>query len=149
MGQSCRITVSFSPTLAGPRSGAVTLNDNAPGSPQQKTALSGTGGAGALIFTVTSLNLGGVIPGYSGTQSATLINDGSAAVNITGISIVPSGGTFTSTNNCPAKLNPRQTCVFQVTFTPPDTGTYSATLTVTDNGIGASATLALSGTGLD
>jgi hypothetical protein len=149
MSQSCTITVSFSPTVAGSRSGAVTLNDNAPGSPKQTIALSGTGGAGALIFTASSLNLGSVIPGYSSTMSATLINDGSAAVNMTGISIVPSGGTFTSTNNCPATLNPQQTCVFQVTFTPPDTGTYSATLTVTDNGTGAPATLALSGIGLD
>jgi N-acetylneuraminic acid mutarotase len=149
MSQSCTITVSFSPTVAGSRSGAVTLNDNAPGSPKQTIALSGTGGAGALIFTASSLNLGSVIPGYSSTMSATLINDGSAAVNMTGISIVPSGGTFTLTNNCPATLNPQQTCVFQVTFTPPDTGTYSATLTVTDNGTGAPATLALSGIGLD
>jgi hypothetical protein len=149
MGQNCAITVSFSPTVAGLRSGAVTLNDNAPGSPQQTIALSGTGGAGALTFTVSSLNLGSVVPGYSSTMSATLINDGSAAVSITGISIVPSGGTFTSTNNCPATLNPQQTCVFQVTFRPPDAGSYSATLTVTDNGTGSPASVALSGIGLD
>jgi hypothetical protein len=147
--QSCTITVSFSPTVAGSRSGAVTLNDNSPGSPQQTIALTGTGGAGALTFTVASLNLGNVVPGYSSTMSATLINDGTGAVNITGISIAPANGTFASTNNCPATLNPQQTCVFQIKFTPPDTGTYRATLTVTDNGSGASAILALSGTGLD
>jgi hypothetical protein len=70
-------------------------------------------------------------------------------VNITGVSIVPADGTFTSANNCPATLNPQQSCVFQVTFRPPDTGTYSATLTVTDSGRGAAATLGLAGTGLD
>jgi hypothetical protein len=56
--RSCTITVRFSPTAAGLRTGAVTLIDNAPGSPQQKIALSGTAGAGALTFTVASLNLG-------------------------------------------------------------------------------------------
>ena len=149
MNQSCTISVTFTPTVVGTRSGAVTLKDNSPGSPRQTIALSGTGGAGALTFTVSSLNLGGVIPGYSSTQSATLINDSAVAVSITGISIVPANGTFTSTNNCPTMLNPQQSCVFQVTFTPPDTGTYSATLTVTDGGKGAAATLALAGTGLD
>ncbi len=89
MNQSCTITVNFTPTAAGPRSGAVTLKDNSPGSPQQTIALSGTGGAGALTFTVASLNLGGVVPGYSSTQSATLINDSAGAVSITGVSIAP------------------------------------------------------------
>ena len=104
---------------------------------------------GALAFTVASLNLGSVIPGNSSTMSATLMNDSAGAVNITGVSIAPAGGTFTSTNNCPATLSPKQTCVFSVTFWPPDTGNYSATLTVTDNGTGSPATLALSGIGLD
>ena len=149
MNQSCSITVDFAPTAAGLRSGAITLKDNSPGSPQQTIALSGTGGAGALTFEVASLNLGSVVPGYSSTKSATLINDSAGAVSITGVSISPPDGTFTSTNNCPATLNPQQTCVFQVTFRPPDTGTYSATLTVTDSGTGAPATLALSGTGSD
>jgi hypothetical protein len=149
VGQNCSITVSFAPTAAGPRNGSVTLSDNSPGSPQQTIALSGTGGAGALTFTASSLNLGSVIPGYSSTQNATLINDSAGPVNVTGVSISPAGTTFTSTNNCPGTLNSQQTCVFQVTFSPPDTGTFNATLTVTDSGSGTPASIALSGTGLD
>jgi N-acetylneuraminic acid mutarotase len=149
VNQSCSITASFAPTAPGLRNGAITLNDNSPGSPQQTIALSGTGGAGALTFTSPSLNLGNVIPGNSSTQNATLINDGAGPVNITGVNISPGGTIFTSTNNCPGTLNPQQTCVFQVTFTPPDAGTFNATLTVTDSGTGAPATLPLSGTGLD
>ena len=151
IGQSCTLTVTFSPTVAGPRSGAVTLNDDSTGSPQQTIALSGTGGAGALTFNPTSLNLGGVIPEYSNTLTATLINDGAGSVSITGINIAPAGGTFTSTNTCPTTLilTAHQTCTFYVTFKPPDTGNFSATLTVTDSGKGLPATIALSGTGLD
>lgn len=149
INQSCTITVTFTPTKAGTRNGAVAINDNSPGSPQQRITLSGTGGAGALTFTSSSLNLGSVIPGNSSTQNATLINDSAGSVNITGVSISPSGTTFTSTNNCPGTLNPQQTCVFQVTFTPPDTGTYNGKLTVSDSGTGTPATLALSGVGLD
>ena len=149
VNQSCSITASFAPTAAGPRDGTITLNDNSPGSPKQTIALRGTGGAGALAFTSLSLNLGSVIPGYSSTQSVTLINDSAGSVTLTGGSVSPSGTTFTSTNNCPGALSPQQTCVFQVIFTPPDTGTFNATLTVTDSGTGAPATLALAGTGLD
>ena len=41
-GQSCFIKVTFTPTQKGLRTGDVTLNSNAPGSPQQ-LPLSGTG----------------------------------------------------------------------------------------------------------
>ncbi|HWZ84349.1 MAG TPA: choice-of-anchor D domain-containing protein [Terriglobales bacterium] len=147
-GQNCTITVTFAPTVAGTKSGAVTLKDNSPGSPTQTIALTGTGEALALGFTPASLNLGSIAVGSSTTLTATLTNDGAAAVNITGTSIAPADGTFTQTNNCPATLNVQQTCTFQVTFTPPDVFTYNGTLSVS-NSAGGAATLQLTGTGLD
>jgi N-acetylneuraminic acid mutarotase len=147
-GQSCTITVTFTPTVAGTQNSAVTLKDNCPGSPKQTISLTGTGETLALGFTPAALNLGNVAVGSSTTQSATLTNDGAAAVNITGVSISPADATFTQTNNCPATLNVQQTCTFQVTFTPPDVFTYNATLSVT-NSAGSAATLQVSGTGTD
>jgi hypothetical protein len=147
-GQSCTITVTFTPTAAGTRSGAVTLKDNSPGSPSQTITLSGTGETLALGFSPSSLNLGSVVPGFSASMSATLTNDGSSAVNITGISISPADGTFTQTNNCPATLSVQQTCTFTIVFTPPDVFTYNATLSITNNAGGA-ASLPLSGMGLN
>jgi N-acetylneuraminic acid mutarotase len=147
-GLNCTITVTFAPTAAGTRTGAVTLKDNSPGSPTQTIALTGTGETGALGFTTASLNLGSVPVGSSSTQSAILTNDGAAPVNITGFAISPAGTTFTQTNNCPATLNVQQTCTFQITFTPPDVFTYNATLSITNSANGP-ANLALSGTGLD
>lgn len=147
-GQNCTIAITFSPTAAGTRNGAVTLKDNSPGSPTQTIALTGTGETGALGFTPASLNLGSVPVGSSSTQSATLTNDGAAPVNITGFAISPNDGTFTQTNNCPGTLNVQQTCTFQIVFTPPDVFTYNATLSITNSANGP-AKLALSGTGLD
>ena len=147
-GQNCTITVTFTPTAAGTRKGTVTLTDNSPGSPSQIIPLTGTGETLALGFTPASLNLGSVVVGSSVTMSATLTNDGSASVNITGISISPTNKTFTQTNNCPSTLAVQQTCTFQVTFTPPDVFTYKATLSV-KNSAGAAAILPLSGTGLN
>ena len=148
-GLNCTITMTFSPTAAGTRTGAVTLKDNSPGSSSQTIALNGTGETGALGFTPPSLNLGSVLVGSSSTKSATLTNDGAAPVNITGVTISPADGTFTiQSNNCPGTLNVQQTCTFQITFKPPDVFTYNATLSVSNSANGPAA-LPLSGTGLD
>ncbi len=147
-GQNCTITVTFAPSKAGTQNSAVTLKDNCPGSPTQTISLTGTGETLALGFTPATLNLGSVAVGSSITQSATLTNDGTAPVNITGISISPADGIFIQSNNCPATLNVQQACTFQFTFTPPDVFTYNETLSVT-NSAGAAATLPLSGTGID
>jgi hypothetical protein len=147
-GTSCTIAITFTPTKTGTRTGAVTLKDNSPGSPTQTIRLTGTGETLALGFTPASLNLGSVVVGSSITQSATLTNDGTAAVNITGIAISPADGTYTQTNNCPTTLGVQQTCAFQIVFTPPDVFTYKATLSIS-NSAGAAASLLLSGTGLN
>jgi len=147
-GQNCTITITFSPTAAGTRTGAVTLKDNCPGSPTETITLSGTGESGALGFTPASLNLGNVPVGSSSTRSATVTNDGASSVNTTALAIFPSGGTFTQTNNCPATLNVQQTCTFQIVFTPPDVFTYNATLSITNSANGP-ANLPLSGMDLD
>jgi hypothetical protein len=81
-------------------------------------------------------------------MNATLTNDGSSAVNITGISVSPANGTFTQTNNCPATLTVQQTCTFTIVFRPPDVFTYKATVSVSNNAGGA-ASLPLTGMGLN
>jgi hypothetical protein len=147
-GQNCMITITFKPTAEGTRQGAVTLKDNDPGSPLQVIALTGFGETLALGFSPSSLNLGTVPVGLTSSQSATLTNDSAAPVNITGISISPSDGTFTQTHNCPATLNVQQTCTFTIVFTPPDVFPYNATLSVANNGNGT-AQLPIKGTGAD
>jgi N-acetylneuraminic acid mutarotase len=147
-GLNCTITITFAPTVAGARKGAVTLKDSSAGSPLQSISLTGTGEMLALGFTPATLNFGSVAEGSSSTLSATLTNDGSAAVNLTGFALAPSNATYTQTNNCPTTLGVQQTCTFEITFTPPDIFTYKATLSVM-NSAGAAATLGTSGTGLN
>jgi hypothetical protein len=147
-GTSCTISMTFTPTAQGTRTGAVTLKDNCPGSPSQSIALTGMGETLGLGFNPASLNLGSVLVGSSSTMSATLTNDSASSVNISGISISPSNSTYTQTNNCPATLGVQQTCTIMIVFTPPDVGTYKATVSV-PNSAGNSATLALTGTGLN
>ena len=147
-GQNCSITITFTPTAAGSRSGIVTLQDNDPGSPKQMIALTGNGESLAVSFETSPLKFGSVAVGSQGVESDTLINDGTSAVTISGIAIVRANRTFTQTNNCPTTLYAQQSCTFQVVFTPPDVANYKATLSVA-NSTGTPVTLPLSGTGLD
>jgi hypothetical protein len=149
-GQNCTITVTFTPTAAGTRTGTVTLKDNDPGSPTQTIALTGVGATNAITLLPSGLSFPGQTPGTrSAPMNITLFNDGTAAINITVIGIAPADGTFAQTNNCPATLNPNTNCVFQVVFTPPDSGNFSATLSVTDGDKSSPQTASLSGVGLD
>lgn len=148
-GQNCAVTVSFAPTAAGNRTGTVTVTDNDPGSPTQTVSLAGTGAASAVTFLPASLSFPGQTPGNSASLSITLYNDGAAPVSITQFAISPAHGTFTQINSCPAILNPNTNCNVQVTFTPPDTGKYKATLSVTDSDASSPQTASLSGVGLN
>src|SRR6266480_2605975 len=146
-GQSCTVSVTFSPTAGGTRAGSVTLSDNSVGSPDQTIALTGTGEPGDLSFTPSSLTFPPTLPGTSSApKSATLYNDSAAVVDITVIAISPSNA-FSQTNDCSGTLNPGQSCTFQVVFTPHDSDApYNGTLSVTNNGNGSPQTISLSGT---
>jgi N-acetylneuraminic acid mutarotase len=148
-GQNCTITISFTPTVSGTRSGSVSLKDNDPGSPTQSVTLTGTGATNAMTLLPATLKFPGITPGTSSTLSITLYNDGIASVNISSFAISPANGTYTQTNNCPATMNPNTNCVINVVFTPPDSGTYTATLSVTDTDKSSPQTASLSGTGLN
>jgi hypothetical protein len=53
VGGNCSISVTFTPTTTGTRSGSVTISDNAPGAPHQ-VSLSGTGSAPATTPVITA-----------------------------------------------------------------------------------------------
>jgi N-acetylneuraminic acid mutarotase len=148
-GQNCAITVSFTPTVAGTRNGAVTLVDDSLGSPSQTIALTGIGEVNAISFSPSSLNFGNQLEATSShPMSVTLVNDGATTVNISSIAISPADGTFTQTNNCPGTLPANQSCTLQIVFTPPDVGPFNETVLVTDNAPNSPQKLPLSGTGL-
>lgn len=148
-GQSCSISVTFKPTTTGTQNGGVVLKDNSPASPQQTISATGTGEPYAFALNPSSLNFPNEIPGNSSpAQSVTVLNDGAAQVGIADISTSPADGTFTQSNNCPATLQPGQSCTVQIVFRPPDAGNYSAVLSVIDTAKN-SQTVSLAGVGLD
>lgn len=144
---SCTISVKFTPTAAGTRSGSLSVTDNAPGSPQT-ASLTGTGVASgpAASLNPTSLNFGNqTVNTTSAAQVVTLTNSGNASLSITSIAVT---GNYAQTNNCGASLAASTSCTINVTFTPLTTGTLTGTLSLTDNAPGSPQTASLTGVGV-
>jgi len=86
-GANCTISVTFTPTAAGTRTGTITVTDNAAGSPQT-ASLTGTGTAvgPSAALSPTSLTFASQTVGTtSAAQAITLSNGGTAALTITSI----------------------------------------------------------------
>jgi uncharacterized repeat protein (TIGR01451 family) len=144
-GQACAITVTFSPTATGTRSGTLTITSNAASSPDT-VALSGTGVAPVIAVSPGSLSFGTVPIGtISSPQSVTVTNSGTSGLSVTGATVT---GPFTiASDGCTggSAIAVGDTCQIAVQFAPANTGPASGTLTI--NSDGGTATVALSGSG--
>lgn len=80
-------------------------------------------------------------------QRITLKNTGNSELIVSNISI--STNFAISNNQCANGVKPGTHCNVYITFTPPGLGTYTGTLTFTDNASNSPQTVALVGTGSD
>jgi hypothetical protein len=149
-GTHCTISVTFKPTAAGTRTAAVTLTDNATGSPQT-ASLSGTGGSTGAVASLSpsSLNFGNEpVDMISSSQVITLKNTGTAALSITSIAFRGANATdFTQVDTCGASVAAGGNCTIAILFTPLASGARGASLAITDNASGSPQSVSLSGTG--
>src|ERR1700688_3066473 len=146
-GASCTIKVQFKPSAIGARSAAVSITDNAAGSPQQ-VPLSGTGTTAEI--TPSSLSFGTLAVGLTSVvKTVTLKNLGTKAITITSIAVTGAeAGDFPKTaTSCGSSLAAAASCAVSVTFKPTTTGARSANLTFTDSAAGSPQHGPLSGTG--
>jgi len=145
-GQSTTFNVGFTPSASGTASGNITITSTA-SDPTLTISLTGAGTAaiGQLSVSPTTLDLGNVVVGSSGSASGTLTATG-ANVTVSGAS--PNNSLFTVGGlSLPVTILAGQSVPFTVTFSPVTTGGASATLTFTSNAQPATTTEALSGTG--
>jgi hypothetical protein len=146
-GSSCNVSVTFTPTLIGVRTGTLTFNDNAPTNPQT-VALTGTGTQ--ISLSPVSLNFGTAALGTTtAPKSVTVTNVGTNPVTFTSISIAGTnpGDYQISANTCGTSLAAAGSCTVSVRFKPTAVATRKAVLRVADNGGGSPQTAALSGVG--
>jgi hypothetical protein len=138
---SCTISLAFKPTQKGPRTGTLSITDNAAGSPQ-RVSLTGTGTV--VEFKPASLSFGSVKRNGSKTLTTTLSNTGSTALSISGITITGSTN-FSQTNTCGASVAAGGSCTITATFMALGIGSFSGNVSVSDSGGGSPQQVPLSG----
>ncbi len=150
-GSTCYIYVTFTPSASGMRSAALSVSDNATGSPQAAT-LYGVGQTvtNSLSFSRGTMDLGvEPINTTSGQTYVSVQNTGTTPVTFT--SVVVGGanaGDFAITSNgCTGTLPPLGICYEYVTFKPLAAGQRTATLAFTDSATGSPQVINLAGTG--
>ena len=136
-GASCTISVVFSPTALGARTGTLTVGSS--GS-TLLASLTGTGVPG-LNISLTTLDFGSLDVGATLTKSFTVSNAAPGAIAVAATVT----GDFAAVPACGATLAAGASCLVNVTFQPTTTGARAGTVTVNGGG----GTAALTGIGLD
>jgi hypothetical protein len=149
-GASCVIAVNFTGTTTGNNPGSITINDNAPGSPQTFTLAAKS--VLPVLLSPASLYFPAQLEGNPGTpQSITLTNEQAIPLNIASIAVTGTNSAdYTVTSTCPvapSSLPAGSSCGLSVTFNPSGSGTRTASLQISDDAYGSPQTVALSGAG--
>jgi hypothetical protein len=147
-GQSASFTVTFAPKSAGSFPGSVTIDSNA-SNPTLNIGLTGsavTPTPGTLA--VSSISVGSVIVGSSGTQTGTLSASG-ASVSVSSVSLSGADPSEFSISGLtfPVTVTTTQPVTFTVKFTPSATGAASAAASFASTASNTPTAGTLTGTG--
>ncbi|HEY8761214.1 MAG TPA: choice-of-anchor D domain-containing protein [Candidatus Dormibacteraeota bacterium] len=147
-GDSCTITVSFSPTTGNGSvtTGSLTVIDDA-GTGTQSIPLSGSGFWGFLSVSPSALDFGSNQINPSGGTAAAIVTI-TAPAQTTVITGVEAIGTFVAANlDCPLNtpISQGASCRIMVGFTPSTPGSYAGQLVIHDSEPGFQRVVALSG----
>ncbi len=139
---SCTLSVTFTPTAGGQRTGLLTISDG----PETHTVpLSGTGLTPATdTLSTTALTFGPQVVGtVSPAQTVSLTNSGGATLNTMATEVT---GDFIATNNCGSMLGGGLSCTIAVIYAPKQAGTATGQLIISD--ARQTQTITLSGQGV-
>ncbi len=135
-GDNCIFEVSFTPSSSGDKSATLSIQSNDADESDVSVPLSGRGDAVPtpdVTVDPTSVDFGDVTEGdTAGPLSVTITNQGSAALNLSGIALAGSNASdFSQSNDCGASLPAEGgNCTAMLTFTPTGTGIKSASLDI-------------------
>ena len=141
---SCTISITFTPSVIGVRSGALSLTSSASTLPLT-SALTGVGTQSELVVGAASLAFANTLLGASTSASLTLLNAGSTPISTMSIS---STGDFTVSLPCPqTALASGSSCTVGVTFTPTALGSRTGLLRILSSDPASPQSIPLSGIG--
>lgn len=145
----CEVEVAFEPGTVGAKSATLSVPSNAGGSPTT-AALSGEGEANPGVALTPASHSFGTVP--IGTTSAakafTLESTGTTPLHVGTVGIAGFGFFKIADDGCGGEtLDPGETCVVEVTFSPEQEGLVSAELQVASDAPGSPESAELRGTG--
>ncbi|MDP3295251.1 MAG: choice-of-anchor D domain-containing protein [Nevskia sp.] len=142
----CTISIVFSPTAAGTRTGSTRIISNAVSSPDLIN-LSGTGRSPmpGIMTNISSFNFGSIKVGKTSVERAlTITSSGTGPLEIRSISL---SGDYTGSHNCPRVLNAGRTCTLTGRFKPKAKGSRPGKITITTDAPGGTTVITLAGNG--
>jgi trimeric autotransporter adhesin len=146
---SCTISVKFNPQSTGAKRGTVVIKDSDPSSPQL-VGLSGTGTSNVSLSPATVTFSTTAVTATSAATKITLTNNTGASITL-GNPAVSVTGPFVNatTTTCTADLviASTGTCVINAEFKPTVVGFASGSISVSDNDVTGSQSVALTGYG--
>ena len=151
-GASCRVDLTFRPTVLGAETGSLVFSHNAAGG-SSSVALNGTATAAAAPTVALSANSLSFGPQEVGTQSAprtiTVTNVGTGLLTISALN---AGGTnvgdFARSGSCQAGMTLAASggnCTIVFSFAPTAVGARTSNLTIASNNSRGNVTISLSG----
>ena len=143
-GSSCKITVVFTPTALGARTGTLTVVSTGN---TLTASLTGTGTPG-FSLSASTLSFGNLDIGASATQTLTLSSLASGPLAVP--AFVTTGPYSVSTAACGASVAALGSCLVSVTFHPTVTGVQNGTLAANSSALVYSGlTATMTGNGVD
>jgi phospholipase C len=128
-GKHCALHVKFKPAATGVRTGALTITDSDPSSPQTVN-LTGTGTYVDLPIFNPGLVFSQITLGSSSQQRVTLTNTASSPLTISQIQTI---GDYSETDNCGNGLGAGASCQITVNFVPTASGVRVGNLVIWDS----------------
>lgn len=126
---TCQISVTFSPSASGTRTGTLTVPGNIAGG-QEAVSLSGTGTTqSAIVLLPNSVNFGDLqLATVSTAQEVTISNTSAVSIALTSESVT--GPFAVQTNTCASTLASNTGCTLAIVFQPTVVGPASGVLTL-------------------
>lgn len=104
--------------------------------------------AGSLQASTTAISFGGVTLGQTASSSISVVNQGSAAVEVSQMTVAGQAFSVSGEGDLPVKVAAGGTYSFSVNFSPATTGASTGQLTITSNStVNGMLVIGLSGTG--
>jgi len=150
-GESCSVTIGFSPRSARNYAANLVISDNAINSPRS-IQLTGRGRqpspVAAPALTPNALMFGEQEVGTTQQESLTLTNRANQSIQVRSVSMAETTDFSIVNDSCTnTSLAPGSSCTVTVGFNPRGTGDRSTSLTIQDTAAGSPRTVAVTGTG--